>query len=369
MTRYFFNQWVKNPKNKELKMANMIKAKNWNFLKYGKTILALSIVLIAVGGLTLVKEKNTIMGMDFTGGFAVNIELKGDQSTSELVKNTLLKQSNVSVQDFQIREFGASNLLQISLAKTMTLPGKPFYGMSPENDVEFPSYSYETNPRLVWLVKTLENGGIEFTHNSLEKLDQNWRSISGQMSDTMRNNAIIGLSLACLCILLYITLRFEFAYALSATLGLVFDILITLSLLALLHLTGVNIQIDLNTVAALMTIIGYSLNDTIIVYDRIREELKHIKHLSFKEIVNHSLNTTLSRTLLTSGTTLLVLICLVLLGGKTLFSFSLIMAIGVIVGTLSTFFIATTLLLFFQQKEAKSDSPKNGNLTPNGASH
>ncbi len=369
MTRYFFSEWVKNPKHKELKMANLIKIKNWNFLKYGKAFLAMSIIIIAIGSFTLVREKNTIMGMDFTGGFAVNVEFQGNASASDLVKSTFLKQSNVSSQDFQIREFGSSNQLRISLAKTMLLPGKPFYGMPIENQVEFPKYSYELNPRLVWLVQTLEKGGLEFTPSTLEKLDQNWKSISGQMSDTMRNNAIIGLALACLCILLYITFRFEFAYAISATLGLVFDILITLALLALLHLFGANIQIDLNTVAALMTIIGYSLNDTIIVFDRIREELKHMKHYSFKEIVNYSLNATLSRTLLTSGTTLLVLICLVLLGGKTLFSFSLIMAIGVIVGTLSTFFIASTLLIFFHQKEKKSDHHENGNLTPNGASH
>jgi SecD/SecF fusion protein len=121
-----------------------------------------------------------------------------------------------------------------------------------------------------------------------------------------------------------------------------------------------------------MTIIGYSLNDTIIVFDRIREELKHKRKSSLREIVNYSLNATLSRTLLTSGTTLIVLVCLVILGGATLFSFSLIMAIGVFVGTLSTFFIASTLLLFFARKERHDHSSRegNGNITPlNGTSH
>jgi SecD/SecF fusion protein len=370
MTKYFFTEWVKNPKRKELKMANLIQGKNWNFLKYGKISIILSLLLITIGGFTLLKERSTIMGMDFTGGFAANVEFKGAQATTELITKAFLKEPNVSSQDFQVREYGTSNQFRISLSKTLTLPGKPFYEMPIENELEFPTYSYEKNPKLVWLVQTLEKGGLEFSSNSLEKLDQNWKSISGQMSDTMRNNAIIGLALACLCILLYITFRFEFAYAISSTLGLVFDILITLSVLALLHLAGANIQIDLNTVAALMTIIGYSLNDTIIVFDRIREELGQRRSLSFKEIVNYSLNATLSRTLLTSGTTLLVLICLVAFGGKTLFSFSLIMAIGVIVGTLSTFFIASTLLLFFHHKEKKSGHRHdNGNLSTNGASH
>ncbi len=372
MTKYFFAYWVRNPKNKELKMANLIQVRKWNFLKYGKAFLSVSILVIALGGFVFVKERDTIMGMDFTGGFAVNLELRGKSTTTDALKTALLKESNVSAQDFQIREFGNSNQFQISLAKSMTLQGKPFYGMPLENAIEHPTYSYQINPRLVWLVETLEKQGIELTPTSLEKLDQNWRSISGQMSDTMRNNALIGLALACLAILVYITIRFEFAYAVSATLGLVFDILITLAILALLHFAKVNIQIDLNTVAALMTIIGYSLNDTIIVFDRIREELKHKRKSSLKEIVNYSLNATLSRTLLTSGTTLIVLICLVILGGATLFSFSLIMAIGVFVGTLSTFFIASTLLIFFAHKEKSKETHHegNGNITPlNGASH
>jgi SecD/SecF fusion protein len=372
MTKYFFAHWVKNPKNKELKMANLIQVRKWNFLKYGKAFLSLSILLIALGSFVFIKERNTIMGMDFTGGFAVNFEVTEKGTTTDRIKTALLKDSNVTAQDFQIREFGTTNQFQISLAKSMSLQGKPFYGMPLENQIEYPTYSFEINPRLTWLVKALEKQGITLTETSLEKLDQNWRSISGQMSDTMRNNALIGLALACLAILVYITVRFEFAYAISATLGLVFDILITLAILALLHFSGVNIQIDLNTVAALMTIIGYSLNDTIIVFDRIREELKHKRKSSLREIVNYSLNATLSRTLLTSGTTLIVLVCLVILGGATLFSFSLIMAIGVFVGTLSTFFIASTLLLFFARKERHDHSSRegNGNITPlNGTSH
>lgn len=366
MTRFFFTEWVKNPKHKELKMANLIKPYNWDFLKYGKAFIIASFAVIILGFVALGKEKNTIFGMDFTGGFAANVEFKGHQETSDLVKRALLKDPSLSTQDFQIREFGSSNQLRIFFAKTMNLPGKPFHGMPIENTIEFPTYSYETNPRLVWLVQTLEANGLELTKTSLEKLDQNWKSISGQMSDTMRNNAIIGLALACLCILLYITVRFEFTYAISATLGLVFDLFMTLAILALLHLAKVNVQIDLNTVAALMTIIGYSLNDTIIVFDRIREELKHMKHLSLREIINYSLNATLSRTLMTSGTTLLVLICLVILGGKTLFGFSLIMAIGVVVGTLSTFFIAAVLLLFFQRSQ--NHTHHNEKALPNGAS-
>ncbi len=193
--------------------------------------------------------------------------------------------------------------------------------------------------------------------SSLQNLDKNWTEVSGQMSDAMRNNAIIGLTIALLCILVYITIRFEFKYAVSATICLAHDVVFTIGVLAILHALGLAIQIDLNTVAALMTIVGYSLNDTIIVFDRIREDVRLMRKSSFSEIINHALNVTLSRTIMTSGTTLLVLIPLILLGGSTLFGFSLVMAIGVIFGTLSSLFIAAPLMKYFhdreQQKEGK----------------
>jgi SecD/SecF fusion protein len=204
-------------------------------------------------------------------------------------------------------------------------------------------------------VDTLSSQGITLTQESLQGIDLGWKSISGQMSDSMRNNAIIGLGLALIAILVYVTIRFEFKYALSATLGLGFDLLITLALMGILHALNIGVQIDLNTVAALMTIVGYSLNDTIIVFDRIREDVKTLRRESFKTIINHALNITLSRTLLTSGTTLVVLLALVLFGGSTIFGFSLVMSIGVIVGTLSTFFIATTLLLLLQKKHPEEE--------------
>jgi len=121
--------------------------------------------------------------------------------------------------------------------------------------------------------------------------------------------------------------------------------------MAILHWMGVPVQIDLHSVAALLTIVGYSLNDTIIVFDRIREELRFKTEKSLTATINHALNITLSRTMLTSGTTLLVLLPLVALGGSTIFSFALVMAIGVIFGTLSSLFIAAPLMLSFYKRE------------------
>ncbi|HEY5259543.1 MAG TPA: protein translocase subunit SecF, partial [Rhabdochlamydiaceae bacterium] len=192
---------------------------------------------------------------------------------------------------------------------------------------------------------------IALTQGSLSHLDRDWTQVSGQISTSMRNSALIGLIIALACILLYITVRFEFKYAISATLCLAHDVIFTLAFLGILHLLRVPVQIDLNTVAALMTIVGYSLNDTIIVFDRIREDVRLMKKRSFSELINQSLNTTLSRTLMTSGTTLLVLLPLVLLGGSTIFGFALVMSVGVIFGTLSSLFIAAPLMKYFHDRE------------------
>jgi SecD/SecF fusion protein len=135
----------------------------------------------------------------------------------------------------------------------------------------------------------------------------------------------------------------------------VHDVVFTIGALAILHALGLSIQIDLNTVAALMTIVGYSLNDTIIVFDRIREDVHLMRKSHFSDIINHALNITLSRTMMTSGTTLLVLIPLILLGGNTLFGFSLVMAIGVIFGTLSSLFIAAPLMKYFHDRELQKE--------------
>jgi SecD/SecF fusion protein len=357
LTRYFFAGWVQNPKNKVLKMANLIKSTHFNFLKYTKATILFSTVVILLGGYLLISQRHTMLGMDFTGGYAVNIELQAHQGMNyrQAVEKALIKEGATN-QDFQIRELTPSNNIRLFLSKSLNQPGHPFYGMAHQTDAKDVGYGYEANPKLAWIVQTIEKSGLVITPQSLQHLEANWTEISGQMSDTMRNNAMIGLCVALLCILIYITARFEFKYAISATICLAHDILFTVAAMAILHFLKVPIQIDLNTVAALMTIVGYSLNDTIIVFDRIREDIRLMRKSSFGEIINHALNITLSRTTMTSGTTLLVLIPLIALGGSTIFGFALVMAIGVIFGTLSSLFIAAPLMQYFHSKELQKET-------------
>ncbi len=355
MTRYFFAGWVINPLHKELKMNNWFSAKRFNFLKYTKTTVILSAVVILIGSSLTVLQRHTFLGMDFTGGYALALELRPDAKNDYRgdVEKALLS-SGAHAQDFQVRELNPSNHIRIFLSKSIEEEGHPFSKLPLEYNDKEPTYPYQTNPRIVWIVDALQKGGI--STSSLQTLDQNWTAISGQMSNTMRNAAMIGLGIAMLCILAYITFRFEFSYAIAATICLLHDVVFTVGTMAILHWLGVPVQIDLHTIAALMTIVGYSLNDTIIVFDRIREDVRHKYEKSLTATINHALNVTLSRTILTSGTTLLVLLPLVALGGSTVFSFALVMAIGVIFGTLSSLFIAAPLMLYFHNREQKDQS-------------
>ncbi|NGX59257.1 MAG: hypothetical protein KR126chlam3_00405 [Chlamydiae bacterium] len=352
MTRYFFVSWVKNPKHTKLKMAQFIKASKFNFMKYSKVAFLASAVVLLLGGYLFVQQRHTIMGMDFTGGYSLNLEMEPKANTDyrDIVEKALLAAGATS-QDFQVRQLTPENHIRLFLAKGMQQEHKPFFNMPLQNDLQEYTYDYENNPRISWVVDSLQKGGVILSADSLQTLDQNWNEISGQLSDSMRNSALTGLAFAILCILVYITIRFEFKYAISATLCLAHDIVITLAVLAGLSFLGLPLQIDLNTVAALMTIVGYSLNDTIIVFDRIREDVRLMRKSSFLEIINHALNVTLSRTVMTSCTTMLVLLPLILLGGSTIFAFSLVMIIGVVLGTLSSLFIAAPMLHLFHVRQ------------------
>jgi len=356
MTRYYFTGWVQNPKNKALNMANWIHAKKIDFLKHAKLAFAVAAAIIIAGGYLVYAERSTIFGMDFTGGFSLNLELAQDQNGSyvQAVEKALVDKGANS-RDFQIRELNPSNHLRILFGTSMEQSGKPFFGMPIETDKTATTYSYEKNPRIEWVVQALQSGGLSFSSKSLSHLDENWTAMSGQMSDSMRNNALLGLLISFICIFIYIAFRFEYKFAAAAVICLIHDVLITIGLMGLLHALGVPVQIDLNTVAALMTIVGYSLNDTIIIFDRIREEMRFVKNRRLTEIVNTALNSTLSRTTITSGTTLLVLIALVALGGSSIFSFAMVMTIGVFFGTLSSWYIASPLMLFFHGREESKE--------------
>ena len=186
---------------------------------------------------------------------------------------------------------------------------------------------------------------ISAVQEALRTIDPNMifpsiESVGPKVSGELIQTAIIAVSLAVVAILFYVWLRFEWQFAVGAVLALVHDVLLTIGIFSELQ-----IKFDLAIIAALLTIVGYSINDTVVVFDRVRENLRKYKQMPLKDVLNLSINETLSRTLMTSVTTLLALIALFVLGGDVIRGFVFAMIWGVFIGTYSSIFVATTVLL------------------------
>src|SRR3989337_1422336 len=172
--------------------------------------------------------------------------------------------------------------------------------------------------------------------------------VGPKVGKDLKGKAILSLFYAMIFMLVYVWWRFELAFGVGAVIALLHDVLITAGAISI-----TNTEFDLTIVAALLTIVGYSINDTIVIYDRIRENLKNMKRESYSDIVNRSINETLSRTILTSFTVFLVAIILFLFGGEVIHGFSLAMMVGVIAGTYSSIYIASPIVLFWEGRPGK----------------
>lgn len=363
MTKYFFSEWIKNKKNTFLTMSNWIPKTKIPFLIFTRKCIFISGMILVVGIISFFMSRHSMFGMDFTGGFACTIELQSHLPNGyrHAVESAFIK-AGLPAQSIQIRELTPPNHLRIFFAKT--IENHPVFSTLHHSNNKNIIYPYEDNPKLDWIVKTLEANELQVLDKSKQTLHTTWVNVTGQMSSTMKNHAIMGLSLALICIMFYISMRFEWIYAIAATCGLAYDLIFTLAIISFLHLLHVPLQIDLHTIAALMTIIGYSLNDTIIIFDRIREEMRTKGQLSFREVIVDALNSTLSRTLMTSITTLMALLGLVIFGGTTIFSFAFVMTIGVLIGTFSSLFIAVPCLAFLHAGISKSAFMLSGRQQP-----
>jgi len=186
-------------------------------------------------------------------------------------------------------------------------------------------------------------------------------SVGPKVSGELIRGAIIAVALALLAILVYVWLRFEWQFAVGAVAALFHDVLVTIGIFAVFQL-----RFDLSTIAALLTIVGYSLNDTVVIFDRVRENLRKFKKMPLQDLVNLSINETLSRTLMTSGTTLIALIALLVLGGDVIRDFVFAITWGVITGTYSTIYVANKIVLWLGVKRDWSKADKSGGGTQFG---
>ena len=171
--------------------------------------------------------------------------------------------------------------------------------------------------------------------------------VGPKVGEELTNDGGLALLYALIGILIYVAFRFEYRFALGSIAALIHDVIITLGVFSILR-----IEFDLTVLAAILAVIGYSLNDTIVVFDRIRENLRRRGKSSLTEIINSCINQTLSRTLLTSGTTLLVVVALFFFGGEIIHDFSFALLVGVFVGTYSSIFIASVFLVYWASRKA-----------------
>ena len=287
----------------------MNKIYKYNFISKFKTANILSFFLV-LASLALIFFKGLNFGIDFKGGTLIELRVDSENIKISDVRSSF---SNMNLGDLNVKEFGKKGDYLVKFEK------KKF-----DNEIN--------------IKKIKEN-----VKNKLSS-DVNFRRIENvgpKVSAELLSSGLLAISLALGAMLFYIWVRFEWQFSLGSIAAIFHDVLITVGIFSLLSL-----EVNLSIVAAVLTIVGYSMNDTVVIYDRIRENLSKFSKSKIEEISNTSINETLSRTIITSGTTLLALISIFVLGGEILKGFSFAMIIGVVIGTYSSIFVAAPILKY-----------------------
>lgn len=276
-------------------------------------IFSMLATLLVLASVVIICVKPFNYGIDFTGG--VLIEIKTEKPTDIEGLRASLKSLSPQIQ----AQGETGTIFSIYLPQ------------GSKTEVEITSD--------LTTVKSVLGEGVEY---------RNTQIVGPKVGSDLIKNGILAVVISILVISLYIWIRFELPFAVGAGLSLFHDIMLAL---AMLCITG--IEFDLTTLAALLTLAGYSINDTVVIYDRIRENLKKYKSKSLSETVNLSINETFSRTMLTSFTTFFAVLCIFLYGGEVLRGFSAVMLFGIVVGTYSSMLISTSSLLLFNKSQMK----------------
>ena len=282
---------------------------NLNFVNYFRKFNILSLILVLIS-LIFITFKGLNYGVDFKGGTLIEIRLENKDFKVSNIRDSLRK---INLGDVNVKNFGEDSDFLIKIEEKLN-----------------------NNEALITKIKTTLNQDLneEVNYRRVE-------SVGPKVSAELLKSGVISIGLALLMMLFYIWFRFEWQFSLGSIIALFHDVIITVGIFSLL-----SIEINLSIVAAVLTIVGYSMNDTVVIYDRIRENLSKYNKLDVDQISNLSVNETLSRTLITSVTTLLALFSIFILGGEILKGFSFAMILGVIIGTYSSIFVASPVLKY-----------------------
>ena len=302
----------------------MKKLYNFNFVSKFK-IANLASIFLTLISLILISFKGLNYGIDFKGGTLIELRVEADKITITDVRSAF---SNMNLGDLNVKEFGKKG----------------------DYLIKFEKKEFNKNSNIKSIKENVINKlGVDANFRRIE-------NVGPKVSAELLNSGLLAICLALGAMLFYIWVRFEWQFSLGSITAIFHDVLITLGIFSLLSL-----EVNLSIVAAVLTIVGYSMNDTVVIYDRIRENLSKYSSSTIEDISNTSINETLSRTIITSVTTLLALGSIFVLGGEILKGFSLAMIIGVIIGTYSSIFVASPILKYLKvsYKSIAKDEEKN----------
>ena len=299
---------------------------NFNFINYFKKFNFASLILVLLS-LFFVIFKGLNYGIDFKGGTLIEIRVENKNIKVSDIRDSLNK---LNLGDVNVKNFGEKSDFLIKIEKKLN-----------------------NNDSLISEIKTSLDQDLneEVNYRRVE-------SVGPKVSAELLKSGVISIGLALLMMLFYIWFRFEWQFSLGSIIALFHDVIITLGIFSIL-----SIEINLSIVAAVLTIVGYSMNDTVVIYDRIRENLSKFNKLEIDQVSNLSVNETLSRTLITSVTTLLALFSIFILGGEILKGFSFAMILGVIIGTYSSIFVASPILRYLKVS-SKTLEKKEDKIVP-----
>lgn len=300
------------------------KDSNIDFQKVRRIAIAASGIAILIGILSLFLHGGPNYSIDFLGGTTIQLRFQKPVSESDI--RSALQQINLGGAEVKkVAELGGEPEMLIRIKKT------------------------EINEESIEKIKNTIAERFRDNPFEVRSID----AVGPKIGAELRTQAILATLIALGGILIYVSVRFEFLFALAAVVALFHDVLITLGIFSIL-----NREISLSIIAAFLTIVGYSLNDTIVVFDRIRENLKKLRTKGLQDIINISINQTLSRTIITALTTLFALIVLFIFGGSVIRDFALAMIIGVVIGTYSSIYIASPILIEWRARAEKLQKKK-----------
>ena len=287
-----------------------------DFMRFKTAAVALSVIwLIAAAAAIGIRGLN--FGIDFTGGTLIEVGYQNDVEL-DLVRSTL---AEAGFGGASVQRFGTLRDVLIRMPVT-----------SGEGDSDRAS-----NEAFAALSKAVD-GAVELRRVEF---------VGPQVGEELAEDGALAVLVALIAVLMYVAMRFEWRFAVGAVVALAHDVLFTVGLFAILQL-----EFNLPVLAAVLAVIGYSLNDTIVIFDRVRENFRKMRKGSPQEIVNVSINQTMARTIMTSGTTLVVLLALFFLGGENVHGFSLALIVGVVIGTYSTIYVASAVALWLGVSKA-----------------